>query len=336
MFKIYDGRETFYQWDKGRKLIIYDDTISEVHFCNKTEECSLKAETYKEGNLTLVNVPNVLLTTDWRINVYAYDKDYTKHCSTFKVVSRSKPEDYIYTEEELKQWEQLQAQINTLETRQKQDKAILQTRIYKVEEEEIKNNAALQANIANLEAEVESAINNAEEVIRSQLELFNTTLNKHWHYRYTFNGDTTNGFQYADGVICVKISDDVIFDSIVGATMKVKVGNYISEVEITEDFISVGEDNHGIKMGIVGSEELPFIGIVLEDNTTIGVEKGTYFNVVTDGVTAIYVTELKKGLDFNISFEDFSQELKDMLNEFSDAVYNLTYEVTEIKKALGG
>ena len=41
MFKIYDGRSEFYQWDLNRKLIISDPTIDEVHFCNKTDNCSL-------------------------------------------------------------------------------------------------------------------------------------------------------------------------------------------------------------------------------------------------------------------------------------------------------
>ncbi len=101
MFKIYDGRDRFYQWDVDRKLIIEDATITQVHFCNRTDECSLVCETYQEDGLTLVNVPNILLQTDWRINVYAYDTNYTKFCETYKVERRSKPEDYVYTETEV-------------------------------------------------------------------------------------------------------------------------------------------------------------------------------------------------------------------------------------------
>jgi hypothetical protein len=101
LFKIYDGRDRFYQWDVDRKLIIEDATITQVHFCNRTDECSLVCETYQEDGLTLVNVPNILLQTDWRINVYAYDTNYTKFCETYKVERRSKPEDYVYTETEV-------------------------------------------------------------------------------------------------------------------------------------------------------------------------------------------------------------------------------------------
>lgn len=122
MFKIYDGREHFYQWDTNRKLIVDDVTIKEVHFCNRTEECSLICETYVEDGITLVNVPNILLTTDWKIRVYAYDGQCTKYDKCFEVVGRTKPSDYIYTETEVKNYEQfvetlaeLENQINNFE-----------------------------------------------------------------------------------------------------------------------------------------------------------------------------------------------------------------------------
>ena len=101
MFSIYDGRAEFYQWDLDRKLIVNDNTIKQVHFCNKTDECSLVCDTYADGSLTVVDVPNILLQSDWRINVYGYTGDYTKHSAVFKVNRRTKPADYIYTETEV-------------------------------------------------------------------------------------------------------------------------------------------------------------------------------------------------------------------------------------------
>lgn len=115
MFKIYDGRNHFYQWDLDRKLIVYDDSITEVHFCNKTDECSIVCEVYTEGSLRLVNVPNILLQDNWRLNVYAYDGTYTKQSKQFDVKSRSKPADYVYTETEVKEWETLEQRITSLE-----------------------------------------------------------------------------------------------------------------------------------------------------------------------------------------------------------------------------
>ena len=115
MFQILDGREQFYQWDLNRKLIVLDDDISEVHFCNRTGDCSLVCEVYSIDGIYLVNVPNVLLQSDWPINVYAYDGSYTKHSESFKIVKRTKPTDYVYTETEIKRYEDLEERITALE-----------------------------------------------------------------------------------------------------------------------------------------------------------------------------------------------------------------------------
>ena len=115
MFKIYDGRDHFYQWDLDRKLIVEDAEITQVHFCNRTDDCSLVCETYKEDGLTVVNVPNVLLQEDWRINVYAYDRTYTKFSEQFDVKRRSKPESYVYTETEIKNYDELAARVDEIE-----------------------------------------------------------------------------------------------------------------------------------------------------------------------------------------------------------------------------
>lgn len=107
MFKIYDGREHFFQWDVDRKLIIDDPEIVEVHFTNRTTDYALACATYVEDGKTLVNVPNILLQTDWRIQAYAYDGKHTKHSACYVVNTRSKPTDYIYTETELLNYKEL-------------------------------------------------------------------------------------------------------------------------------------------------------------------------------------------------------------------------------------
>jgi hypothetical protein len=115
LFRIYDGREAFFQWDLDRKLIVDDDNIKEVHFCNRTAECALPVATYKEGELTVVNVPNLILQESFRINVYAYDGEYTKHMARFEVIPRSKPDTYVYTETEIKTWDELYTLIKQIE-----------------------------------------------------------------------------------------------------------------------------------------------------------------------------------------------------------------------------
>lgn len=114
MLKIYDGRTEFYQWDINQKLIVSDPTITEVHFCNQTEECSLVCEVYEEDGKRLVNVPNVLLQDNWPIKAYAYC-DCTKASITFEVKSRSKPDDYVYTETEVRNWQEILRRLNEIE-----------------------------------------------------------------------------------------------------------------------------------------------------------------------------------------------------------------------------
>lgn len=116
MFKIDDGRTCFFQWDKDRKLIVEDSSIPEVHFCNRTSDCSLVCETFTEGGVTYVNVPNVLLQNEFKLRVYAYNRDYTKFEEDFKIIPRTKPADYVYTPTEIKSFDDLEERVEALET----------------------------------------------------------------------------------------------------------------------------------------------------------------------------------------------------------------------------
>lgn len=113
MFKILDGRDKFYQWDIDRKLIVEDASISEVHFSNRTDDYALVVKTYIENGITLANVPNILLQTDWRIHVYAVDGNYTKHEKSYEVIARTKPSDYVYTETEIINWQYIKTQLDS-------------------------------------------------------------------------------------------------------------------------------------------------------------------------------------------------------------------------------
>lgn len=111
MFEILNGREHFFQWDLEQKIIVNDATINEVHFSNKTDECSLVCVVEEYEGKRVANVPNILLQTDWAIHVYAYCANYTKVEEVFKVIPRSKPADYAYTETEVKTWDKLEQKI---------------------------------------------------------------------------------------------------------------------------------------------------------------------------------------------------------------------------------
>lgn len=111
MFEILNGREHFFQWDLEQKIIVNDATINEVHFSNKTDESSLVCVVEEYEGKRVANVPNILLQTDWAIHVYAYCTNYTKVEEVFKVIPRSKPADYVYTETEVKTWDELEQKI---------------------------------------------------------------------------------------------------------------------------------------------------------------------------------------------------------------------------------
>ena len=115
MLTIYDGRREFYQWDLDQKLIVSDSTINEVHFCNQTGANSLVCEVYTEGEQRLVNVPNILLQDRWPIRAYAHCDCATKTSQIFNIIPRSKPHDYVYTETEVKNWDELYKRLDELE-----------------------------------------------------------------------------------------------------------------------------------------------------------------------------------------------------------------------------
>jgi len=115
MFKIYDGRKEFFQWDLEQKLIVSDPTVNEVHFSHNVDSESLVCEVYELDGLRVVNVPNILLQEDWKINVYAYCSNYTKVSACFKVIPKAKPADYVYTETEVMSWQEYGERIAALE-----------------------------------------------------------------------------------------------------------------------------------------------------------------------------------------------------------------------------
>lgn len=111
MFKIQDGRKSFTQWDLNRKIIVEDDSITQVHFTNLLNKNALVGEVKNH----LADVPNVLLQDYGTILIYGYDGNYTKYVEAFRVVRKEKPEDYIYTETEVLNYNNLLERMNNIE-----------------------------------------------------------------------------------------------------------------------------------------------------------------------------------------------------------------------------
>lgn len=116
MFEIVGGRKSFFQWDLNQKLAVFDESITEVHFCNKSADCALVCEVYNgEDGARVVDVPNILLQANRCIRAYGVAADHTEHYARFEVISRSKPADYVYTETEVKTFSLLEQRVDKLE-----------------------------------------------------------------------------------------------------------------------------------------------------------------------------------------------------------------------------
>lgn len=101
IFKIYDGRNNFWQWDTKQKLIVLDDRITEVRFSNRNMEHSKRRPVYTDNNgVRICNVPDLLLQLPKNLIAYACIKNEDGSCSTVKAVKfavhrQPIPSDYI-------------------------------------------------------------------------------------------------------------------------------------------------------------------------------------------------------------------------------------------------
>jgi len=118
LFTLTNGREHLWQWDSNQRILVDDPTINEVHFCNKTTPNSLVVETYTDDTYdgkVYAEIPNILLQESWDICVYAFCNCYTKVEERIKVKARSKPEDYVYTETEVLNYQTLLDKMNDID-----------------------------------------------------------------------------------------------------------------------------------------------------------------------------------------------------------------------------
>ena len=111
------------QWDSGRTLLIeLPETPSkvEVHFAPyKLSKNALVVDATIEDGVVTAPIPNILLQTAsesvaW---VYAIDEASNKTIKTIylPIEGRAKPTDYVYTETEVKRWDDLYKRLDELE-----------------------------------------------------------------------------------------------------------------------------------------------------------------------------------------------------------------------------
>ena len=107
------GIDGLTQWDVGRQVKV-DKDINMVHFSNRPYGYSKNVKVM-DG---VADVPDMFLTSCAPLHIWAYignfEKGYTKIEKIYEIKPKNRPEDYIYTPEDVKTWEKLQSEIGNL------------------------------------------------------------------------------------------------------------------------------------------------------------------------------------------------------------------------------
>ena len=103
-----------YQWDANRQLRIDSDTLGdkfEIHCCMKGDTSSRVVEPIIDGDMAIVNIPNILLQRSGTLRVYVVTEGDTIYDQSFYVLARPKPDSYIYTETEVQTWSDIEKYV---------------------------------------------------------------------------------------------------------------------------------------------------------------------------------------------------------------------------------
>lgn len=130
-----DGRTELWQWDTGRKIVVDDKSVSEVHYSKYSSTQAITIEVI-DGK---AEIPNFLLQDTHAVTVYAYsgsiENGYTMAEKTFNVAKKPKPSNYVETEEDKAILAKLKAEIGDLSELQTEAKNNLVAAINEVSEE---------------------------------------------------------------------------------------------------------------------------------------------------------------------------------------------------------
>ncbi len=118
IFSLVDGRADAWQWDTGLSLNVdtSEHQISEVHMSNSSTKGAFVCEIKPDRT---VEIPNILLTTDGDINIYAIISDEEGERTVIKerlhVHRKKKPQDYVYTETEVYEYKDYITRLESVE-----------------------------------------------------------------------------------------------------------------------------------------------------------------------------------------------------------------------------
>lgn len=110
------GKPFVWQWDTKQRVVLEGYPVGTmVHYSNcKTEEAPVVASK-TDGDKLVADIPSELMQEPYDITVYACDDAGTRHCSFISVISRPKPESYVYEPVEILHYETLLKRIEDME-----------------------------------------------------------------------------------------------------------------------------------------------------------------------------------------------------------------------------
>lgn len=120
MISLVDG--DLYQWDTGRVVVVEPENgyiVHEVHFTTKKMDFAYVVKTYVKDEAVCCAIPNIILQQRYDIICYEVRENYAGEESiastTFDIIKRNRPEDYIYTESEVYTYKDIEKRLTTLE-----------------------------------------------------------------------------------------------------------------------------------------------------------------------------------------------------------------------------
>ena len=167
-----DGRTELWQWDTGRKIVVDDKSVSEVHYSKYSSTQAITREVINGK----AEIPNYLLQDTHAVTVYAYsgsiENGYTMAEKTFNVAKKPKPANYVETEEDKAILAKLKAEIGDLSELQTEVKDNLVDAINEVNENTARNDSVLYTQQMLTDAEKKQARENIDAFHTSDYGLF--------------------------------------------------------------------------------------------------------------------------------------------------------------------
>lgn len=101
-------QEKIYQWSTN--VPVYVDSASTVQFAQVGSSETMNVEPQASGEVFVATIPNVLLQE--AKDIFIYQGEDSERVS---IIYRAKPDDYVYTETEVKDYDTLAAQLEELQ-----------------------------------------------------------------------------------------------------------------------------------------------------------------------------------------------------------------------------